>query len=413
MLWADNGAQKIEDSQLIKSAYQYGLRPVPMSYEVLLKTLKSDDKVLSKEKIALGKKLFFEKDLSLSKDISCASCHSLEQGGVDSLPTAIGHKNRKNPFHLNSPTVLNTAFSQKLFWDGRSPSLANQAKGPMQASFEMAITPQLAKERIEAKKDYRELFEKVYGKRDISFEKIADAIAAYEKTLVTKGRYDDYLLGDFNALKLQEKEGLELFINKGCVGCHNGIGLGGQVTRKFPLTYHPIWTKLKPQEVQALQKEYHAFLKSVKNVTFSNDQQRLTFMHLKLSTKNTELIENGFFDQVYDNDRLNVMTSTACTHCHENNSQKIKKNLQINVAFPFENRGKFLGKEQEKQFRVPLLRNVVKTKPYFHNGSVEKLEDAIKIMGVHQSRVELTQDEIDKIVAFLKAVDGKLIEYIK
>ena len=402
-----------EDFELLSLAYKNGLRPAPTGFESLLSELNTTSKELSKEKIILGKKLFFDKDLSLNTDISCATCHSFNKGGADAIPTAIGHKNQKNPFHLNTPTVLNTVFSKKFFWDGRSKTLQDQAKGPLQAPFEMSITPELAQQRVEDNWEYIRMFRDAYGSSEISFGKIADAISSYEKTLITRGRYDDFLVGYFDALSKTEKEGLELFIKKGCVGCHNGVGLGGEVSRKFPLVYHSVWSKVKPLEVKVLQEKYRIFLTTPHNIDFEDDESRLNYLKLKLGEKDTQLLKSGFFKQIRESEILQVMTTVGCNKCHEKNTYQVKKSVIKEVAFPFENRGGFLGSNNEKYFRVPLLRNVVRTKPYFHNGSIEKLEDAIKIMATHQVRVNLTDSDIEKIVEFLKAVDSEVVEYLE
>lgn len=401
-----------EDLNLIKEAYNNGLKPVPSNFESLLKALNTDKKSLSKDKISLGKKLFFEKDLSLNKDISCATCHSFNKGGADAIPTAIGDKNQENPFHLNTPTVLNTAFSKKLFWNGSSESLAHQATGPLQAPFEMAITPKLAEKRIKEKEGYEKLFNNVYGEDSITFKNIANAIAAYEKTLITHGRFDQYLLGDYNALTKKEKNGLKLFIDKGCVGCHNSEGLGGQVLRKFPLTYHDIWSLAKPKEIQALQNKYTKFIKKLNQKNIKSSIIKSKALHNNFSSQEIHLLEKGFFNTISKEIQKNIITSTSCNECHTDNRYEIKQELLSTISFPFENIGGFLGaKNTNKYFRVPLLRNIVQTKPYFHNGSIEKLEDAIKLMARHQSRANITDSEIEKIISFLKAVDGELIQY--
>lgn len=138
-IWANSS-----DLHLVTLAYKNGLRPAPQNLKSLISILDLEEEAFSKEKIALGKQLFFEKNLSLNRDISCASCHSFDKGGADGITTAIGHENEENPFYLNTPTVLNTAFSRNFFWDGRSDTLQDQAKGPMKAPFEMSITPKLA-----------------------------------------------------------------------------------------------------------------------------------------------------------------------------------------------------------------------------------------------------------------------------
>ena len=402
-----------EDLKLVQLAYKSGLKPVPSDFESLLKELNNDSKELSKEKIILGKKLFFDKNLSLDRDISCASCHIFDKGGADARTTAIGHKKQENPFHLNTPTVLNTAFAKKFFWNGRSDTLQDQAKGPLQASFEMSITPELAEKRIYENREYDAMFMNAFSSTKITFDKIAESISAYEKTLVTRGRYDDFLLGYFDILTTEEKQGLKLFITNGCVGCHNGIGLGGQVIRKFPLSYHSAWSINKPINIKRIQKKYKIFLEKLNKIQLNNDSARLKLLTSRMGEKDTALLIEGFFNQISKENVLKVITSSGCTKCH-GEKNNIDDSLLKKIAFPFENKGGFLGsKEPKGYFRVPLLRNVVATKPYFHNGSIDKLEDAIKIMGKHQSRVELDEYEIDKIVKFLKAVDGKIIEYLK
>ena len=246
------------------------------------------------------------------------------------------------------------------------------------------------------------MFQKAFGSAEVTFEKITDALATYEKTLVTRGRYDDFLLGYFDALNSEEKRGLELFIKKGCVGCHNGIALGGQVMRKFPLSYHSIWSMEKPHKIKALQKEYSTILES-KTTTASLKQQ--------LGEEKFTLLKEGFFTQIQEKRVEEVMSSSACKECHIDDKSKLDDRLHKRVGFPFENRGGFMGsKEAKKYFRVPLLRNVVQTAPYFHNGAVKKLEDAIKIMGRHQSRVNLSKEEIETLILFFKAVDTEIEE---
>ncbi|MCW9026232.1 MAG: c-type cytochrome [Thiovulaceae bacterium] len=370
-----------DDLKLVELAYENGLRPVPHNID-------ADN--LSKAKIMLGKKLFFEKELSLEKDISCATCHDFNLGGADAKPTAIGHKNQKNPFHLNTPTVLNTTFSKKFFWDGRSKTLENQAKGPLQAPFEMSITPALAEKRISKNKTYKQMFTDAFGSDEVTFDKIAQAISAYEKILITRGRYDDFLLGYFDKLTQNEKKGLELFITKGCVGCHNGIGLGGQVLRKFPLSYHTVWSMKKPKEIKELLDKYNNYISGLDSFK-------------SLNKNDIKTLKDGFFSQIDEKKILTVMRSSACDECHKNNSNNI---------FPFENRGGFTGSQKPKgYFRVPLLRNVVDTGPYFHNGEVKELKDAIKIMGKHQVRIDLSDDEIETIIAFLKSVNGQIVNF--
>ncbi len=214
---------------LVEKAKHNGLVAIPTDSKELAK-LTDPKGVITPERVALGKQLYFEPRLSLDGEISCHTCHLLDAGGVDGIPTSIGHKGAKNPHHLNAPTVYNAVFFDRQFWDGRSPDLEDQAKGPMQAIPEMAITPELATKRINDIPGYVKAFKKAYGDDvKIDFDKIASTIAIYERTLVTPSRYDDFLNGKDDALTKKEKEGLALFIETGCTACHVGIAIGGKM----------------------------------------------------------------------------------------------------------------------------------------------------------------------------------------
>ena len=121
----------MDDQTLRSYALSHGLSSVPETYDKLLEIADNPVNPLSKEKIALGKKLFFETALSQDRTINCASCHILEAGGDDNIPTAIGYKSQENPMHLNSPTVLNAALAKAQFWDGRAKDVEEQAGGPI------------------------------------------------------------------------------------------------------------------------------------------------------------------------------------------------------------------------------------------------------------------------------------------
>ena len=316
---------------LRKKALDKGLKSIPKDFTKLREQVDDVNNPMTIKKIKLGKKLFNDKNLSLDRTISCASCHDINKGGEDSIPTAIGYKKQKNPSHLNSPTVLNTAYSKHFFWDGRASSLRKQAKGPIQAHFEMASTPELIQERT-----------------GLSFDEVTRAIAVYEKTLVTRGKFDDFLDGNMLALNEEEKRGLNLFIDMGCKACHFGTSVGGQKIQKFPL------------------RDYNSIL----NITTTFNEK----------TKGRDVKDFSI-------------------------------SFKMNKVFPFENKGGFLGKNNSKKFRVPILRNISKTAPYFHNGVVKTLREAIKIMSKYQLGIELEKDQLDALEAFLKSLDGKLVEY--
>lgn len=181
----------------------------------------------TEERVDLGHKLFFEPKLSRSGVISCNTCHVVGAGGVDAREVAIGEGARLGP--RNSPTVFNAAFLTAQFWDGRAPTLEEQAKGPIQAHVEMDLTPEEAVQRLRDT-GYEPLFRTAFPGEDnpLTFDNLANAIAAFERTLITPGApFDLYLAGDTTALTAQQKEGLNIFQASGCVGCHNGVLLGG------------------------------------------------------------------------------------------------------------------------------------------------------------------------------------------
>jgi cytochrome c peroxidase len=299
-------------ASLLEDAKKVGLTPIPSNKDELTKLIDNPKNPLNKAKIELGKALFFEPRLSKSNLISCNTCHNLATGGVDGVGAAIGHKWTSNPHHLNSPTVYNAVFMDKQFWDGRNPDLETQAQGPMQAEPEMAISKEMAVKRISSMAGYEEQFAKAFGENNITFQKIADAIGAFERTLVTPSRFDTFLLGNTKALSDKEQEGLKTFITKGCTACHTGVGIGGSM-QKFPL--------VKP--------------------------------------------------------------------------------------YKYADIGDFKG-DKNGMVKTPTLRNITQTAPYFHNGAVWSLEEAVTIMGETQLGVTLSDKETNSIVTFLKSLDGEM-----
>ena len=315
----------MDDHTLRAYALSHGLAPVPESRAAILKATYNPDNPVTDAKVALGQKLFFDPILSRDNTISCASCHILEEGGDDNLPTAIGYHGRANPRHLNSPTVLNAALAKREFWDGRAKDVEEQAGGPIQAPFEMNLTPKEAEERIRTNPEYARSFKAIF-EDGVTFANIRKAIGAYERTLLTRGPYDRFLEGDDNAISTAAKRGMNLFIQKGCKGCHTGMSVGGQSIQQFPL-------------------------------------------------------------------------------------RRSVGDLFRTEPFPFPNTGGFLGKDGMKKFRVPILRNITKTAPYFHNGAVRDLKEAIRIMSRYQIGVEFTPEQISDVEAFFKTLEGDLVPF--
>ena len=191
-------------------------------------------KVTEPEKVELGKMLFFEPRLSKSGYISCNSCHNLATGGVDALPTSVGHNWQQGP--INSPTVLNANYMLAQFWDGRASDLQAQAAGPIENPKEMGYSHALATQTIASMPAYRAHFAKVYGDENVTIDRLTDAISTFEKTLVTPNSpFDQYLLGKQDAISVDAKAGYQLFKSKGCVSCHNGPAVGGTMYMKMGL----------------------------------------------------------------------------------------------------------------------------------------------------------------------------------
>jgi cytochrome c peroxidase len=191
-------------------------------------------------KIELGKQLYFDPRLSSSQLISCNTCHNVGLGGADLQQTSIGHGWQKGP--RNAPTVLNAVFNVAQFWDGRAEDLAAQAKGPVQASVEMNNKPERVIETLRSIPGYAPAFQRAFpGQADpISFDNVARAIEAFEATLLTPDApFDRFLKGDARALSAAEKQGLALFMEKGCAACHGGVNVGGAGYFPFGVVEQP------------------------------------------------------------------------------------------------------------------------------------------------------------------------------
>ncbi len=339
---------RIDTAALRAEALRRGLEPIPSEWERARKYVDNPDNPLTPEKIALGERLFFDPLLSRDQTINCAFCHILESGGDDNRPTAIGYHGLENPHHLNSPTVLNAALAKREFWDGRSPDVEDQAKGPIQAPFEMAMTPAEVVKRLKANSGYAIAFAEVFPEEGITFDTATRAIGAYERTLLTRGAFDHFLEGDDTAISEEAKAGLDLFMRIGCKGCHSGISVGGQSIQRFPL--RPYRAPIVPHSV------------------FRNGERRFRGFSFASITRDS--------------------------------------------PYPFPDIGGFHGKNGQFMFRVPILRNVTRTAPYFHNGSVDRIEEAVRIMARHQLGIDLNEKQIGQIVAFLKTLEGGPVAYV-
>lgn len=267
-----------------------------------------------KNKALLGKKLFFDTKLSKDNTISCATCHNLNSGGVDNLKFSFGIKGQEG--HINAPTVLNAVFNFRQMWDGRVKTLKEQAAIPIQNPIEMGNDFKTIIKLLRNDKEYFKSFQSNYN-GVISKDTILDALEQFQRTLITQSAFDDYLRGDENAITKVQKDGYRLFIEKGCITCHNGVNIGGASYAKLGI--------INPRETTNL---------GLYNVT--------------------------------------------------------KKDMD-----------KFY-------FKVPSLRNVELTSPYFHDGKFNTLEKTIKVIAKLQLGIDLTDDETYKIEEFLKSLTGKV-----
>ncbi len=276
--------------------------------------------------VNLGKELYFEKRLSANNTQSCNSCHVVEgaKGGVDNEPTSPGAFGKRGG--RNSPTTLNAGFHLAQFWDGRAADLAAQAKGPVLNPIEMAMASEAeVVKKLGAIPEYTKGFAAAFPgeKAPLSYDNIAKAIAAFERTLVTKDRFDDFLKGDDKALSATELEGFTKFVSTGCTACHNGPLLG------------------------------------------ANSYQKMGAVN---PYSNTEDIGR----EAVTKDPLD----------------------------------KF-------KFKVPSLRNVALTAPYFHDGKAATLEEAVKQMAWLQLGRKAEDSDVKSIATFLSALTDKPREAAK
>ncbi|MET0002895.1 MAG: cytochrome-c peroxidase [Candidatus Thiodiazotropha sp.] len=266
--------------------------------------------------VELGKKLYFDPRLSKSGFISCNSCHNLSMGGTDNLKTSIGHNWQQGL--INAPTVLNSSLNVAQFWDGRAADLKAQAGGPIANPGEMAFTHTLAIDVLTSIPEYVMEFKQAFGSDKITIDEVTQAIAEFEKTLVTpNSRFDQWLLGDKQVLSQDERAGYKLFKESGCVSCHNGEAVGGNSFQKMGV--------VEPYKAKS----------------------------------------------------------------------------------PAEGLSAVTGKDADRfKFKVPTLRNVEMTYPYFHDGEAETLTEAVDVMGRLQLGKKFSDNENAQIVAFLKTLTG-------
>jgi cytochrome c peroxidase len=276
---------------------------------------------LDPQRVALGEKLFHDPLLSRDNTVSCATCHNLTTGGADGKARSTGINSAEG--EVNSPSVFNSALNFKQFWDGRANTLEDQANGPLENPKEMGTSWTDVVEKLKKSSPYTSAFNAAYPD-GITANNARDAIVTFERSLSTPhARLDKFLGGDQAALTAEEQEGYRLFKSYGCIQCHQGVGVGGNMFQTF-----------------GVMGDYFA-------------------------------------------DRGNIKPADLGRY-------NVTKNEQ----------DKFV-------FKVPSLRNVALTAPYFHDGSAKTLEEAVQIMAQYQLGRELTQRDVKLLVQFLHTLTGE------
>jgi cytochrome c peroxidase len=282
------------------------------------------------ERVALGRALFFETRVSTDGRMSCAACHLPSFYGTDALPGSVGNQGKALP--RNVPTVFNTALQFAQHYGGNRTDVEEQAVKALVSALAYGNKDYAAAEaRLRAIPGYRPMFEKAFpGEAEpVTAQNWGIAIGAYERVLLTPAPFDRYLQGDVAALNEKQKQGLDKFIGTGCVSCHNGVTVGGQMFQKFGVTAD-YWT-----------------------LTGSTEKE----------------------------------------------------------IFKGRDKGRFHDTKNEADafmFKVQQLRNVAITPPYFHDGSVATLPEAVRIMSKLQLGKDVSDADVGAIVAFLESLTGEV-----
>jgi len=271
--------------------------------------------------VELGRLLFHDVRLSQNNQLSCASCHSLKHGGADGQAVSTGVNGSKG--NINSPTIFNCSLNFRQFWDGRASSLLSQIDGPLNNPVEMNSSWPEVLSKLEQDPFYVQQFKYAF-KAGLTINNIKDAIVAFEESLLTPdSRFDLYLKNNPDALTADELEGYNLFKQYGCISCHQGVAVGGNLFQRF-----------------------------------------------------------GIIGDYFAN-RGNITPADL---------------------------GRYRVTQNEKDkhvFKVPSLRNAALTAPYFHDGSTDTLEEAVEIMMRYQLGRIPNEQDINKIVLFLKTLTGQ------
>jgi len=296
-----------------------------------------DNNPQTREKIELGKQLFFDSRLSKNENLSCNSCHNVMAGGSDGRETPVGSIGKAH--RRNTATVWNSGFHTSLHWDGEALSLEHQFKMHLLDSSVLANSEQAVEKRINAIPGYRRQFNQVFTEEGVSVSTIAKALASYQRTLVTPNSpFDRYLNGEESAISEQAKRGFDTFKQVECSSCHFYVNLAG------------------PQPGIALE------------------------------------MGEGFWE-LFPNTRDTV---------YEEQYDLITDDL---------GRYNYTGDESHKiMWRVPSLRNIAISGPYFHNGKVKTLDEAVRVMAATELDRDLDEKQLADIVEFLKSLTGSFPE---
>jgi len=235
-----------------------------------------DDNPMSDERIALGKLLYFDPRLSKDNTVSCASCHNPFHGFADPHPRSAGIGGKLGG--RNSPTVINRLFSSEQFWDGRAKDLEEQAHGPLINPVEMGMpSHDVVVQHVKAVKGYAPWFKKAFGDDQISMKRIAQAIAAYERTVVSgNSPYDRYQAGDKDAMSASAVRGLALFNGKAnCKACHTGFNFTDETYQNIGVGMHAP----KPDAGRFEQTKKEEDRGKFKTPTLRNIAQTAPYMH--------------------------------------------------------------------------------------------------------------------------------------
>ncbi|VVN99829.1 cytochrome-c peroxidase [Pseudomonas fluorescens] len=272
-------------------------------------------------RVELGRQLFNDTRLSVNNRVSCASCHLLEKGGADDKRFSIGFDGK--PLTINTPSVLNASLNFRQFWNGRANTLESQSHEVVQSPNEMGSNWPHVVQTLSADPTYHTTFAAAYPD-GVTAANMQNALATYERTLLSRNsRFDQYLLGDTDILTRDEKYGYQRFKEYGCIACHQGVNIGGNMFQKFGVMGDYFQARGNPTESDL-----------------------------------------GRYLVTRDEEDRNV-------------------------------------------FKVPSLRNVAVTAPYFHDGSARTLEDAVDVMFKYQlGRIPSEKDKA-LITQFLKTLTGE------